>query len=105
MSSRPSIAARRAGRTTLAGGAAAKAPSRRASMAATRAGKQRERHDVPDIGGGIGPGRLADRRAQRRLLQGDEKLRRLGQHHRSSTVLPSMVMRSARISSFSTVEG
>ena len=35
MSSRPSIAARRAGRTMLAGGAAAKAPSSRASMAAT----------------------------------------------------------------------
>ena len=67
--------------------------------------KQRQRQDVADVGGRIGPGRLADRRAQPRLLEGDQDLRRLGQHHRSSTVLPSTVMRSARISSFSTVEG
>jgi hypothetical protein len=48
---------------------------------------------------------LADGRAQCRLLESDEELRRLGQHQRSSTVLPSTVMRSARISSVSTVDG
>lgn len=67
--------------------------------------KQRQRHDVTDVGGGISPHRLPDRRRQTRLLERDEDLRRLVQHQRISTVLPSTVMFSARISSFSTVEG
>ena len=67
--------------------------------------KQCERHDVADVGGGVGPYRLADCRRQPRLLKCGEDMGCIVRHHRISTVFPSTVMRSARISSLSTVEG
>src|SRR5262249_30939577 len=68
-------------------------------------GEKCERDDVPDIRRRIKPRRLADGRREIGLLERNEKRRgRIG-HQRISYVLRSTVIRSARISSFWTVEG
>jgi hypothetical protein len=70
-----------------------------------RASEQSQAEDVADVGRRVEPHRLPDRRAEARLLERDEQRGRGLGHQRISTVLPSIVMRSARISSFSAREG
>ena len=70
-----------------------------------RSGKQKQKDDVTDVGGRIEPDGPTNGGREIGLLERDEDRGGPVDHQRISKVFPSTVIRSARISSFSTVEG